>query len=165
MPLKVLGVTSGVTNAQISSCTSESKTTKRGSQGSSPGALLTTSASFPKKFHLGAWEESLGGGGALVGTTGLQVHMLPLRAAFSIHERPIWGTKRPSLFELMATQRVLCVLPGTISFTLFQTTNLGVGGSNPSGRATSVQNWARQIPPFLRLKRRRACAAVRFWSP
>jgi hypothetical protein len=37
--------------------------------------------------------------------------------------------------ELMATQRVLCALPGAISFTLFQTSNLGVGGSNPSERA------------------------------
>lgn len=31
-----------------------------------------------------------------------------------------------------------------------------------SSGATSVQNWARQNPPFLRLGRRRACAAVRF---
>jgi hypothetical protein len=37
-----------------------------------------------------------------------------------------------------------------------QTTNLGVRSSNLFGRATSVQNWARQ--PFLRLKRRRGCA-------
>jgi hypothetical protein len=29
--------------------------------------------------------------------------------------------------------------------------------SNRVGCATSVQNWARQNPPFLRLKRRRAC--------
>jgi hypothetical protein len=27
------------------------------------------------------------------------------------------------------------------------------------------QNWARQNPPFLSLKRRRACAAVRFFVP
>jgi hypothetical protein len=37
--------------------------------------------------------------------------------------------------------------------------------SNRVGCATSVQNWARQNPPFLRLKRRRACAAVRFSIP
>jgi Molybdopterin-binding domain of aldehyde dehydrogenase len=32
----------------------------------------------------------------------------------------------------------------------------GVRSSNLFGRATSVQNWERQNPPFLRLKRRRA---------
>jgi hypothetical protein len=31
--------------------------------------------------------------------------------------------------------------------------------------ATSVQNWARQNPPVLRLKRRRGYAAVRFSTP
>src|SRR6516162_5408045 len=42
------------------------------------------------------------------------------------------------------------------------TTNLGVRSSNLFGRAISVQNWTHQKPPFLRLKRRRACAAARF---
>jgi Integrase core domain len=41
-----------------------------------------------------------------------------------------------------------------------------VSGMNchPSLRK-GIQNWARQNPPLLRLKRRRACAAVRSWSP
>ena len=46
-----------------------------------------------------------------------------------------------------------------------QTTNLGVRSPNLFGRATSVQNWARQNRPFLRLNRRRACAAIRFSTP
>ncbi len=37
--------------------------------------------------------------------------------------------------------------------------------SNLHGRATSVQNWARQNRPFLRLKQRPACAGARFSIP
>ncbi len=38
-------------------------------------------------------------------------------------------------------------------------------GSTPLGRANSVQNWARQNPTFLCLRRRRGCAAVCFSTP
>ena len=43
--------------------------------------------------------------------------------------------------------------------------NLGVRSSNLFGRATSVQELGTPKPPFLGLKRRRACEAIRFSTP
>jgi hypothetical protein len=83
MRAEALGVTSGVTNAQISSCTRESKTTKRPIDGRNKRKL-------PKKSDLGAWEENLGGWWCTsFGTRGSQVQILPLRPTFSMHEPPL----------------------------------------------------------------------------